>query len=1457
MNKRSYSLILFFIVIVIFPFTGDAATYFSRVNGNWNTASTWSTISCAGVASSTIPGAGDNVVICSGRTVTMNGAPGACLSLTINGVANWTSVVTTNVGTGGLTLNNGSSISGSVIGSLIVAGPMTVAAGGTTTISAVNLNIAGLASINGTFTDNNSGGSNTFANVDLNSTGNFNNTSAETYAITGNLNTYGGGFLAATGPAPTFNIAGNFNVVSGVCDISKIKLTVSGITTITGTLNIISKRGTKTFNDFVVASAGTFTSTVSENFRINGNIQVNGTFNANLGIFTLAGIGKTITGTSVIIFDDVLCSGSYTNNASVKLLTSFKGTGTWTQGVTGMLELPILDVNFLITTFNAATVGNTVNYSYAGSQNVIAPSDGSYSNLILSGGGGATKILLATTTINRNLLISAATILNANNFNLNVGGNFTNNNVFTPGTATVTLNGTIAQAIGGTTATAFRNLTITNATAIVSANTNFSTSGLLTIGTGGILQPAPAVIVSGAGTLTGTGTARVTRILAIPDFVSQYTIAGKTLSGLNTDYIGAGNQNVNILNYGSLTISTNGARTVTFPAAVVGVSNVFSPSSTTTSYVIGGNTINFNGPVAQTIPSFNYNTLTSSSTGSRTLSSTGIIGVAAAFNPGVNGYTVVGSTINYNGAVAQNMTAFNYFNLTSSLTGTRTLAPAGIIGVAGAFTPGTNAYTITNSTVDFNGTIAQTIPAFNYNHLTSSSSGARVLASAGTIGVAGVFTPFTNSYTVSGSTVNFNGTVAQTIPAFNYNHLTSSSSGVRVLASSGIIGVADVFTPFTNTYTIAGSTLNFNGTVAQSIPVFNYFNLTSSSTGARILASAGTIGVAAAFTPGTNAYTVTNSTVDFNGSIAQTIPAFTYNNLISSGSSAKTLGGNIIVNNDITITSNLDVSASNFSVSVKRNWIKNGTFNAQAGAVVFNGSVAQTLAGTGTTTFHQLDINNTSGGVSLSSGSYLLNAVISPLNGNFNTGGMPFTMVSTASQTARIAPKGATASLSGNFTIQRFISARDTSYADLSSTVQSTSMLDWDNELPALSYVHSPPTAYASAYTYNESTDVFVPLTSSGGSLIAGKGYEVFLSGDYFYASLPATTVDAVGIPNQGTYNLSSLISNTAQGWNLVGNPFASSISWASVYTASGGASSGLYDFFEMYDYTIGDWSGYTSADGVEIGSGQGFWVYGLPGATSLALTVPETSKTTSSNSSIKAAFKNETNFCLKVSSPVNSFSHTFKVNATADASDELDSRDLPFRASPNKATPALYSILGGSKVNLNTFNSSKDEYAMSLSMKVSTKGHYKIEASGFEFLPEFSCIKLEDKSRGLMVDFTAQSAYEFDAFLLEDNNRFVLHFYKNGHCKAIETASQPMDGADLVEVLPYSDGNVLNFSFPEYTSVSVSVTNLLGQHLLPVKRLTAMNESETIQLPSDFHGVYFIQIASERGNIVKKIYKN
>src|SRR5262249_39763714 len=65
------------------------------------------------------------------------------------------------------------------------------------------------------------------------------------------------------------------------------------------------------------------------------------------------------------------------------------------------------------------------------------------------------------------------------------------------------------------------------------------------------------------------------------------------------------------------------------------------------------------------------------------------------------------------------------------------------------------------STVEYYGALPQVIAAVNYGSLLSSSTGARTLPSGGTVGIAGTFTPGSNSYTVTGSTVNYNGSASQ------------------------------------------------------------------------------------------------------------------------------------------------------------------------------------------------------------------------------------------------------------------------------------------------------------------------------------------------------------------------------------------------------------------------------------------------------------------------------------------------------------------------------------------------------------------------------------------------------------------------------------------------------------------------------------------------------------------------
>jgi len=108
-------------------------------------------------------------------------------------------------------------------------------------------------------------------------------------------------------------------------------------------------------------------------------------------------------------------------------------------------------------------------------------------------------------------------------------------------------------------------------------------------------------------------------------------------------------------------------------------------------------------------------------------------------------------------------------------------------------------------------------------------------------------------------------------------------------------------------------------------------------------------------------------TINYSKTGNQNINAFDFYNLTISGSGTKTLTANTTVNGTLTISSGtLDVdNASNYSLTVKGDWVNSGAFTARNGTVTLSGASNQSVTSNGSS-FYNLIINNTATQVSLS-----------------------------------------------------------------------------------------------------------------------------------------------------------------------------------------------------------------------------------------------------------------------------------------------------------------------------------------------------------------------------------------------------------------------------------------------------------------------------------------------------------
>ncbi len=624
---------------------------------------------------------------------------------------------------------------------------------------------------------------------------------------------------------------------------------------------------------------------------LNGNVTISGNLSVSSGTLDIANLTANRSP----------AGGTFTLSAGTTLRLS------------GSNNFPANYSSYLL---NSAS---TVEYYGAGTQTISALT---YGNLTLTNGGANAKSLSGATVCASELLINSGATLSGGALTLNVQGNWTNNGSFNAGAGTVTLSGSSKSLTGTTT---FNNLTVTGS---CTASSDITVNALMNISGGTYAAGSTTTTFSGnfsntgsftsSGTVTFSGTSAQIITLNVGFTTTGTTNFNGTVAPSFNSTTSPTFAILNINNSGGVSPTRawniTGAFTVANGATFNGGSatHTFSGSFTNNGTVTSADgTLRFT-PTSPVTITLRGTTFSSTGTGTVEFGGSGLITVSGTpttltniliSNTNVSGvtpataWTLGGNLTINNGSVFNGGSALSH-SITGDIQnngtlngGTSTITMNG----AGRFISGTGTTTFNNlfisgsitanSNYNFTGNFTDNGTYLEGGGLTVTSTGSSGSIIEGTTSPISFETLVINKTSATTTLFADLGTLTAltiqsgTLDASTYTITEDAGNGTLTMAAGTTVqigGNSDV-PVFTDYNLNIASTIEFNGTGAQTIPVFNYSNLKISGvrTGNVTLDNSGTIGIAGMFTATatftSGGYVIAGSTVDYNGTGTQTI----------------------------------------------------------------------------------------------------------------------------------------------------------------------------------------------------------------------------------------------------------------------------------------------------------------------------------------------------------------------------------------------------------------------------------------------------------------------------------------------------------------------------------------------------------------------------------------------------------
>jgi len=311
-----------------------------------------------------------------------------------------------------------------------------------------------------------------------------------------------------------------------------------------------------------------------------------------------------------------------------------------------------------------------------------------------------------------------------------------------------------------------------------------------------------------------------------------------------------------------------------------------------------------------------------------------------------------------------------------------------------------------------------------------------------------------------------------------------------------------------------------------------------------------------------------------------------------------------------------------------------------------------------------------------------------------------------------------------------------------------------------------------------------------------------------------ATTFTFTGNLNNGDQSFG--ITSDNNGWNLLGNPYPSSIDW-SLLDDSYGA---VY-YWDADNSNYISWNNGSGTGSQYVPAMQGFWINTTSNGT---FTVTNAERT---HNGISIYYKNKKLLAdyLELKVIGNDFYDKLCVSLNSEATEHFDFHYDAFKLfSPVERVPQLYSYAGDNVLSIDVRPATE---VIQLGFKCSENGNYTI---GINDITNITFCVLEDTKTGLMSDLI-KSDYNFNYSILDSDKRFKLHLQALGISKLSE---------DLFNV--YANGNKIFIKSENFFNGKVTIINMMGQPVLEQK----ISNSKSIGIETNLSaGIYIVNVTN------------